>query len=376
MRKNPGLQCKPRSRKETDARVYYITGRYLGVKVNVSLGTEDEREANRLFDVVLPDVLRRIRDGHYASDTFGKLAQDYIAKGKSDRFLQPLIDKFGHAKVNDIADSDVLKFLDEYGAKHRWSAQTKNRQGLTPFQAVCNWGARQRPQRCHARLIEPYTFDKQPVIAAPDAWLFAVLDACEGQMHLKMRALILLLCITASRISEALRIEWHHVHLEEGWALLERTKSRKGKPRPRRLTLPQVLVDALRAIKPDVSDADLIGKPVFPWSHRSGVAVRLKAICRRAKLPYYSSHKWGRHKFAEHMLRSKMPLSAVKDGGGWASLSVVVDNYGFMEESYTSELIRANADRLASRIDNRRKPESIADTTKAKSLEDKRKIAR
>ena len=375
MRKQPGLQCKPRRRKETDANVYYITGRYLGVKVNVSLGTEDEREANRLFDEKLPDVLRRIRDGHYASDTFGKLAQDYKAKGKSDRFLQPLIDKFGHTKTNDIPDADVLKFLDEYGAKHGWSPQTKNRQGLTPFMAVCNWGARQRPQRCHARLIEPYEFDKEAVIAAPDAWLFAVLDACEAQRHHKMRALILLLCITAARISEALRIEWHHIHLEEGWALLERTKSKKGKPRPRRLTLPQVLVDALREIKPDVSDADLIGRRVFSWSHRSGVAVRLKAICRRAGLSYYSSHKWGRHKFAEHMLRSKMPLSAVKDGGGWASLTVVVDNYGYMEESYTSELVRANADRLASRIDNHRRLDATTDTTRPKMLEDKRKKA-
>jgi integrase len=361
------LRLKPRKRSETDAVVWYIIGTYLGVPVKKSLGTDDYKIAKERYAKVLPGLMAKIRDGHLVSGSFGQLAAQYIAKGNSDRYLAPIIAKFGKRPVNDISDDELCEWAATYGdaAAKPWSMQTRNRQIITPFMAVCNWGARQKPPKCAPRLIERFSFERTKVRAAPDEWIRQVLDACEkeaiveltetrklnarrrAQNALALRALVIFNSLTSPRISEAIRIEWADVHLDQRFVVLTKVKTKRHKLKQRRVELPQIAVDCLTAIKPIASDKIVaLNARVFPWKHHGAVAKRLRALCRRNDLPYYSSHKWGRHAFAERLLRLGYSLLHVKEQGGWASLSVLEENYGHLEQRGLHAAVNAGADAL------------------------------
>jgi hypothetical protein len=326
--------------------VWYVTGTHLGRRIRRSTGETDYAKAKKIFEKALPGLLKTISDGHYASDSFGKLCDDYEKANHDARFLPPLKAALGRRPTNEITDQDIRDLADALGTaskKGSWSPATKNRQCVDVFVAVCNWGARQKPPRCAPRLIETFEEDHVPVTAAPEEWILRVLDGLEvehrGWAHqaatyvaagaqpypdtsLHLSALILVLTTTAARISEGLRLTWDDVKLFEGFAILRKTKSGNA----RRIELAPVVVDALKRIGPP-----MIGQRLFPWSTRKGVEKKLRLVCKRLGVPYYSSHEWGRHAFAERMLRKGYSLKHVKDAGGWASLSVLEKNYGHLE---------------------------------------------
>lgn len=320
------------------APVWYVTGTHLGKRIRKSTGEVDYAKAKKIFEKALPGLLKSISDGHYASDSFGKLCDDYEKAGHDARFLPPLKTALGRRPTNEITDQDIRDLADDLGKaskKGSWSPATKNRQCVDVFVAVCNWGARQKPRRCAPRLIEVFEEAHVPVTAAPEEWILRVLDGIEAEHQdwkqrrlnypdtsLHLSALILLLTSTAARISEALRLTWDEVHLFEGFAVLKTTKAGK----PRRIELAPVVVEALKRLGPP-----MIGQRLFPWSTRKGVEKKLRLVCKRLGLPYYSSHEWGRHAFAERMLRKGYSLKHVKDAGGWASLTVLEKNYGHLE---------------------------------------------
>jgi hypothetical protein len=340
------LKLTLRTDQTSSTPVWYVTGTHLGKRIRRSTGTSNHGEAKKIFEKAAPGLMKSIGDGHYTSDSFGKLCDDYESAKHDARFLPAIKAAFGRRPVNEITDQDVRDLADALGKaskKGYWSPATMNRQCVDVFVAVCNWGARQKPSRCAPRLIEPFTEAQVPVVAAPEPWILAILDACDAEhrawcitsatyiaaekhyhvdtsMHLS--ALVMLLTTTAARISEALRLTWDDVHLFEGHAILRTTKSGKA----RMVGLAPVLIEAFKRIGPP-----MIGKRIFPWSTRKGVEHKLKRLCKRLGLPYYSSHQWGRHAFAERMLRKGYSLKHVKDAGGWASLSVLEKNYGHLE---------------------------------------------
>jgi site-specific recombinase XerD len=81
----------------------------------------------------------------------------------------------------------------------------------------------------------------------------------------------------------------------------------------------------------------------------------LKRAAKRAKLKYLSPHKIGRHAFAARMLSQGYNLKTVKEAGGWASLSVVNDNYGHFEQSHAHEAMLNAAQKRAKSVQRKKK---------------------
>lgn len=362
------LQVKPRFRKETGTIVYYIVGTYLRRRVRHSLGTSNEKEANELGKKIIPSLMMEIRDGRYDSGTFGDIASLYISKGHEDRFLEPLIKKFGSRKVETITDEDVFALADELSkrwqkdprnkANKPWSNETKNRQVVTPFEAVLNFGARIRPPKCHPRLIESYPEKKRIIEPATDDWFRAFIAACEREGHIRMIGLVMFLSLTAARISEACRLEGQDVNLSENYAILKKTKAGNS----RRVDLPPGLVSVL-------SDLALApGERVFGYSARFAVRNRVIAICKRNNLKYYTTHQWGRHAFAARLLRMNKSLLMVKESGGWASLQVVVESYGHLEKTHITETVHLGAEEFARSVSDAKICDTTSDAIEVKKL--------
>ncbi|MBY0562213.1 tyrosine-type recombinase/integrase, partial [Hyphomicrobium sp.] len=83
----------------------------------------------------------------------------------------------------------------------------------------------------------------------------------------------------------------------------------------------------------------------FGYAARWSVNQAIERVCQSAKLKYYSSHKLGRHAFAARLLESGGTLKEVQEAGGWASIQIVADTYGHLEEQavYQAVLGRAAA---------------------------------
>lgn len=337
------IEPKPRKLKDGSI-VYYLRGRYLKTDINHSLGVSTKAEADKLAAQILPNLLQRIRDNQLRSDTFAGVAAAYVAHGNpSDRHLQRLVAAFGSQRTNDITDDAVKAWANAQRAKNGapWKAATKNRQALTPFQAVCNFGARQKPPKCMMRLIEDFPPQKTTIVAAPEDWIKWVIPQMVHDGHPALAALILFMTTTAARVSEALRVEWRDVNLETGEALLRQTKGKRG-GNPRLVKLAPSLVAAMHVLAGGKPINWLTGR-VFTYANRSSVEHLLKRRCAVHGKPYYSSHQWGRHAFAERLLRMNKSLVMVKEAGGWRSLQVLVDNYGHLERTHVSETILQGA---------------------------------
>ena len=73
----------------------------------------------------------------------------------------------------------------------------------------------------------------------------------------------------------------------------------------------------------------------------------IERVCRKAGLPYLSSHKVGRHAFAARLLAQGQSLKLVQDAGGWATIQVVSEIYGHLEQQAIDDAVRGAGAGLA-----------------------------
>jgi integrase len=137
-------------------------------------------------------------------------------------------------------------------------------------------------------MVPPRTFAKpkvkrKPVQAPDDQWLTKVLRACNKVEH---RAVLLFLSFGGPRATEAIAVKAKHHDPEAATVLLENTKT--GIPRV--VPLPDFVNEALCALDHSNPEARLFG-----FTQRFGLNCMLKRACARAKVPYMSPHKAGRH---------------------------------------------------------------------------------
>jgi integrase len=74
------------------------------------------------------------------------------------------------------------------------------------------------------------------------------------------------------------------------------------------------------------------GRPIFAYSTRSGVAQRLKAVCRRAGVEYVPPHQSGRHSYATMALAMGASVKEVMVGGRWKSARLVLETYAHADD--------------------------------------------
>jgi integrase len=307
---------------------WYVSGSIRGQRCVESTGTRSKThaEAHRLRRE------REILDGAYLepgrTTLFAQAALVYLEKGGEGRFLDPLLERFGKTRLADITPAAVSEF-----ARERFgdlAPATVKRQLYTPLNAVMR--AANRANLGPLVVFEPPRVTAKPVDYADQAWLEAFFAAA----HFRVAAIVLFMTLTGARVSEACRLAVGDVDLDRAEAILRRTKSGGS----RRLPLAPVLVETLTAaIEHNAKDIDGTRR-VFGYADRWSVNQAIERVCVQAKLRPLSSHKVGRHAFAARLLAQGRSLQTVRGAGGWASISIVSDTYGHLEQQATDEAVR------------------------------------
>ena len=248
--------------------------------------------------------------------TFRAAAESYLARTRSTRYVDPIIEYFGDTLVTEIAPIDVYDMTDLLydGRKNA----TKNRQGLAPARAILlhayekGW----RDRISLRRYKEEPPAEKVP---ATQAWFHAFARQCKKDGLEHLAALVLFMYTTGARVSEAIRLEWPEVDFVKRRALLLRTKTSVNSMRD----LSDEVVERLMALKAE-SDPH---ERVFRYVCRQSVNQRIKAVCERAEIRVLSSHACGRVSFANHLMDAGFDIKTVMNAGDWRSIVVFMGTY-------------------------------------------------
>lgn len=248
--------------------------------------------------------------------TFADAAESYLANGGERRYLAPILTHLGHLPVAEITPYAIYEMVKTILPDRAGS--TKNRQGITPARAVMIH-AYERGWCPLIRLKRYKEETRRRKSPASQAWLHVFCRQAERDGLPHLAALVVFMSHTGARISEAIRLRWSEVDIVGRKALLLRTKTDTNSMRH----LTDELVARLSALK----ETGAPDEPVFRYLSRFGVNDRIAAVCRRADIPYKSSHACGRHSFATNAIGFGMDVRTAMDAGGWKSSSVFIETY-------------------------------------------------
>lgn len=259
--------------------------------------------------------------------TFREAADSYLQNGGCSEYLDRVVLFMGDMDVRSISPWTVYNMALELYPKGAGS--TRNRQAVTPSSVVLNHASFRGwclPFKAK-RFKEVKDKEKHPASAA---WMFQFLKQADKEGHYRIAALVLFMHQTASRVSEALRLEWSDVAIGERTALLRRTKTEENSIR----YLTEDLINRFLNLPRD-------NKLAFGYTCRWNINERLKAICKRADIEYRSTHEAGRHSFATNAMNLGVGIRIAMDAGGWKSSSLFIETY-----SHTVKAGRMVANRL------------------------------
>jgi integrase len=262
--------------------------------------------------------------------TFAKAMMNYLDLGKpKPRKAKQLLKFFGTTLCSEIDNTMMLE-----AKRALFPAEAKapyvNRQLYTPIVAILRLAAKDKA--CDVPIFQrPEGYTKHPPVQSPqdDEWYRIVVP----HLNVDAAAVVTLLTVYGRRISEFLKLGPQHFDPERATLSLGRTKN--GREVFLRLD-PRVV--AIMKRMPNWQTRRFL----FRYRPRSGVDSINKLIretCEKLGVPYYSSHKLGRHRFALRMLDKGYSLQHVKDSGGWETISVLSDRYGSRAHSELTETI-------------------------------------
>lgn len=305
--------------------IYHIRGTFEGRRVDQSAGTRQREIADKKRAALERAILDEAIHGPRAVVSFAEAALAYMESGGEARFLRPAIELFGTRLVAEIgqAEMNALALAAYPGA----APATINRQVITPVSAVLRFAAdqgwRAPPGRVRRR--------KAP--APPRRWL-RVWEAARLVRHAgRYRPLILTALESGCRAGELLRLNWGDVEIETGRLHLRAHATKAGRYRIARFGTRTAR--ALAALKDGLEpEKKRPGEPVFlsasgqgfalPEERSAGTVLQgaFNRISARAGLEPVTPHML-RHTWATWAQAVSKDLLAVRDGGGWASLSMV-----------------------------------------------------
>jgi integrase len=304
---------------------YRGRGTYLGQFVNRS--TKARKRAIALK--VIANWERDIERGEFAvkgEPTFASAAAAYMRAGGDRRFLKRLLEHFGDMVLGNIKQSTI-----EEAAIRLYpvgTAATRNRQVYTPISSIL------RHAGVHLSIRRP----KGSVGKVQTGWLWpeqaeAIFAEAE-KLDPEFRALLVTLCYTGMRLSEALNLTWNDVRLTDGFAYVPDTKTGE----PRAVFLPAVAVAALANVARR-GDGQL-----FRFAKSGHLYSMLRAAAFRASvsLPERSAFHLFRHTYATWMRRyAGADSQALIATGAWKDRKSV-DRYTHTivsEEARRAELL-------------------------------------
>lgn len=265
-----------------------VRGTYLGIHIDRSTKTGKRAVAAKLMS----KWEREIECGSYSlpgDPTFASAAAAYMKAGGERKYLKKLLEHFGDRPLKEIdqaAIDEAAVALYPMG-----SPATRNRSVYTPTSSVLR----------HAGTRLPLRRPKGSMGRAQTAWLWpeqaeAIFEEA-GKINTEFAALLIVLCYTGMRLSEALNLTWDNVRLADGYAYIPDTKSDE----PRAVFLPPVAVAALaNCVGPDERN-----RRVFRLSKSGHLysLLRVAALRGGVDLPRRSAFHIFRHTYMTWMRR-------------------------------------------------------------------------
>lgn len=292
-----------------------IRGAYLGKHVNRSAGTGKRAVAQQ----VLKQIERDIERGTFSEPgepTFASAAAAYMKSGGERTYIRRLLEYFGDRPIREIdqAAIDAASVAIYPNA----SPATRNRQVYTPCSAILvrvgiKLGIR-RPQGAGGNKATAWLWPEQA---------FALFEEAE-KLNKDFAALLIVLCYTGMRLSEALKLTWNDVRLQDGFAYVPDTKNGES----RAVFLPPVSVAVLANIDPS-------GTRVFQFAKGGHLYSLLRAAAFKAgvDLPDRSAFHIFRHTYATWMRRyAGLDTKGLVATGAWKDRKSA-DRYEHVEVS-------------------------------------------
>lgn len=284
-----------------------------GRRFRSSSKTTDRRLAEDIAIKHEAEERRAVVHGKEAVLTFAQALNLYQMDGKDIRFTVKLFDYFGKWKVKDITGPEIRK-----AARILYpdaTAATWNRQVVTPMRAIINHAA--DAKRLQKISVTRFKEERKPRPAGNKEWLSLFAKTAKRLDMPETAAIARFLFETAARVSEACRLTWDDVNLQEGWAYLAKTKTQ-----PRKVFLTRAMVIELANIR------SLHPTLVFAAANRSTVKKRVDKVIKEAGLARLTSHEFGRHGFATEMIvRNDIDVATTADHGGWKSRRLLMETY-------------------------------------------------
>lgn len=229
---------------------YRVRGKYLGIAVDRSAQTSEERAAK----TIKKRWEREIERGEYKDPrakparvddkpTFLAAAVAYMQAGGERKFLSPIIEMTGEHALTGRLIHDIDQMMLDHAAGTLFpngSPATRNRQFYTPVIAVLRRAgiARtfQRPKGANGNRSTSWLEPEQAFALIAEA----------RKLDTEFGLLLATLCYTGMRISEALGARLRDLHLDRAELMIAKTKNDE----PRLVHLPPVVVQWFRTQPP------------------------------------------------------------------------------------------------------------------------------
>jgi integrase len=259
-----------------------------------STRTEDKDIAARQIAEIETKYWRGHFDGPEAILTFDQAAANYLAAGKSGRFLGPVRKYLATTLIKEIAPGTIIQMAMELFG--HCSGASRNRLAIIPAQAVINFNAKSK--LCQRIQVERFKTETKEKPHATLEWIKAFQqEATQQESTLPLGAHALFMFLTGARPTEALEAD---IDLPSATALLHESKI----GHERRAHLPPMLVAALANI-PKIK-----GRGPFIYRRTNDLEYAWDGVVKRAGLQRLTPHCC-RHGCITMLLRNRVDVKTV-----------------------------------------------------------------
>lgn len=292
------------------SQIYSYRGTVAGRRLRGTTGTADKVRAERIAAEKETDEWKCHLDGPAAVLTFAKAALRYKAAGKETKYLLRIADYWKDTLVKDMTAGAIRQSaIDLYPAA---GGATRNRQAITPTQAVINHCA--ELELCPPIRIKRFKFERKIKKPITVEWL----DTFCAYARPTIAALADFMFATACRISESRRLDWPDIDFQQRSILITKTKNK----RQRLPHMPQRLLVRLANLPRDQKPFDLPESTLRRhWD--ADIKTAAAAVPSFQRLTFHSC----RHGFATKMLRDGIDPKTAADLGGWESIGLFMETY-------------------------------------------------
>lgn len=293
-----------------------------GQRIRRSSGTTDKALAK---DAAVEHERRERRASVHGPEsvvTFTQAVRLYLDAGKDDRYALAALDHFKDTLLSRITPPLVRQAAIELYPNH--SPATRNRQGISPIQAIINFAADKG--LCPPIRVRRFPVQRVERAAGDKVWLAAFQRAARSRGRDDIAAYARFMFETGARLSQALALEWSDVDLNAATATVTTRKTGPGgAPWSRAAHLTPAMVA-------EMANLPRRGPRVFGFNTRSNLTKQWKKIVGAAGIAPLDRHEAGRHGFATEMIvRNGVDIPTAADAGGWKSRRLMLETYAHGE---------------------------------------------